>query len=227
MDPSIEPLGDSAALVAWHALDSNAASSAVHTSATHLSRLAIDGILGITPAFKSISVYYDCRILTWNAIEQWITNALLSVPSAEETSRQQVDIPVCYDVEFALDLTTVAATHDLNVKDVIHLHSSASYRVQMIGFSPGFPYLAGLPPELHTPRRASPRLLVPAGSVAIGGEQSGIYSQSTPGGWHIIGRTPVRLFDPQRDPPCLLQTGDVIRFVAIDRQQFADYAEPT
>ena len=227
MDPSIEPLGDSAALVAWHALDSNAASSAVHTAATHLNCLAIDGILGITPAFTSISVYYDCRILTWKDIAQWITDTLLSAPSAGETIREQVNIPVCYDEEFAFDLTTVAAVHDLNIKDVIQLHSSAIYRVQMIGFSPGFPYLAGLPLELHTPRRASPRLLVPAGSVAIGGQQSGIYSHNTPGGWHIIGRTPVRLFDPQRNPPCLLQTGDVIRFVAIDRKQFAEYAEPT
>jgi inhibitor of KinA len=110
---------------------------------------------------------------------------------------------------------------------VIHLHSNATYVVQMIGFSPGFPYLAGLHSQLHTPRRDSPRIQVPAGSVAIGGEQTGIYSCSTPGGWHIVGRTPVRLFDPQRNPPCLLQTGDTIRFVSIDGQQFDSYAERT
>ncbi|MCA9011107.1 MAG: 5-oxoprolinase subunit PxpB [Planctomycetaceae bacterium] len=225
MDPSIEPLGDSAALVAWDALDSDAASSAVQTAAIHLDRCAIDGIHGIAPAFKSISVWYDCRILTWKEIAQWLSDALRSVPSFEETTRQQVDIPVCYDAEFAFDLTTVAAAHDLNVQDVIQLHSSAIYRVQMIGFSPGFPYLAGLPRELHSPRRDTPRTRVPAGSVAIGGEQSGIYSHDTPGGWQIIGRTPVRLFDPQRNPPCLLQSGDVVRFIRIDRQQFADYAE--
>lgn len=227
MDPSIEPLGDSAALVAWEALDSDAASSAVQTAAIHLNSCAIDGIHGIAPAFKSVSVCYDCRILTWQEIAQWITDVLRSGPSFEETPHRQVDIPICYDEEFAFDLTAVAAAHDLNVQAVIQLHSSAIYRVQMIGFSPGFPYLAGLPLKLHTPRRDTPRMRVPAGSVAIGGEQSGIYSHNTPGGWHIIGRTPVRLFDPQRNPPCLLQSGDVIRFTRIDRQQFADYAELT
>jgi inhibitor of KinA len=95
----------------------------------------------------------------------------------------------------------------------------------MIGFSPGFPYLAGLPLQLHTPRRSSPRMQVPAGSVAIGGEQTGIYSRDTPGGWNIIGRTPVPLFDPERDPPCLLRPGDAIRFIPIDRQRFDDALE--
>lgn len=110
---------------------------------------------------------------------------------------------------------------------MIRLHANANYVVQMLGFSPGFPYLAGLPSQLHTPRRASPRIQVPAGSVAIGGGQTGIYSCTSPGGWHIIGRTPVQLFNLQRDSPCLLQTGDAIRFVPIDRQQFADYTERT
>ena len=225
MNPSIEPLGDSAAIVAWRSLDEVAAWRAVQKSTEHLDRNRLDGIIAVTPAFKSLTVYYDCGKLAWTEAEKWIAKSLPSVPPALKTTSRTMEIPVCYDLEFALDLTAVATAHELNSDDVIRLHSSANYMVQMIGFSPGFPYLAGLPSQLHTPRRASPRIHVPAGSVAVGGEQTGIYSLETPGGWNIIGRTPVQLFDPQRDPPCLLRTGDIIRFIPIDRQQFDEYAE--
>jgi inhibitor of KinA len=227
MFPSIEPLGDSAALIAWRSLSTEAAWLAVQNAAEHLNRRNMDGIVAIAPAFRSLTVYYNCGILDWNRVLLWISETLLSVDQTVTISQRRLEIPVCYDNEFALDLDTVAATHDLTSDEVIHLHSNATYVVQMIGFSPGFPYLAGLHSQLHTPRRDSPRIQVPAGSVAIGGEQTGIYSCSTPGGWHIVGRTPVRLFDPQRNPPCLLQTGDTIRFVSIDRQQFDSYAERT
>jgi len=225
MTPSIEPLGDSAAIVAWRLLDEAAAWRAVQNATEHLDHNRIDGVIEVAPAFKSLTVYYDCGKLAWSQAEQWISDSLRSVPITLDTTQRQLNIPVCYDPEFALDLPTVADAHDLNSDDVVHLHSNADYVVQMIGFSPGFPYLAGLPSQLHTPRRASPRMQVPAGSVAIGGEQTGIYSCNTPGGWNIIGRTPVQLFDPQRDPPCLLRTGDNIRFVPIDRQQFDDSVE--
>lgn len=225
MTPSIEPLGDSAAIVAWRLLDEAAAWRAVQNATEYLDHNRIDGVIEVAPAFKSLTVYYDCGKLAWSQAEQWISDSLRSVPITLDTTQRQLNIPVCYDPEFALDLPTVADAHDLNSDDVVHLHSNADYVVQMIGFSPGFPYLAGLPSQLHTPRRASPRMQVPAGSVAIGGEQTGIYSCNTPGGWNIIGRTPVQLFDPQRDPPCLLRTGDNIRFVPIDRQQFDDSVE--
>lgn len=225
MNPAIEPLGDSAALVAWRTLDTDAAWHAVQCAAEHLTRHRIEGIVGSAPAFQSLTVYYDCRILNWAETKKWISATLQSIPRTAEIVRRQMQIPVCYDEEFGIDLAHVAAAHDLNPDDVIHLHSNATYVVQMIGFSPGFPYLAGLPAQLHTPRRASPRIQVPAGTVAIGGEQTGIYSCNTPGGWHIIGRTPLRLFDPERDSPCLLRTGDAVRFVIINRKQFDNYSE--
>lgn len=227
MKPSIEPLGDCAAIVAWRSLDSAAALQEVQHAAECCHCNGIDGIVAVAPAFKSLTVYYDCGKLTWTDVERWISDCLHVAPVTPETTRRQLEIPVCYDPEFALDLSTVADAHDLKTNDVIRLHSNAEYVVQMIGFSPGFPYLAGLPSQLHTPRRASPRMLVPAGSVAIGGEQTGIYSRDTPGGWNIIGRTPVQLFDPERDPPCLLRPGDAIRFVPMNRQQYEDYAEQT
>lgn len=225
MTPSIEPLGDSAAIVAWQLLDETAAQRAVQNAAAYLDHNRIDGVIAVAPAFKSLTVYYECGRLTWSEAENWLSDSLRSVPITLETTRRRLEIPVCYDPEFALDLTAVADAHNLTMGDVKALHSNVDYAVQMIGFSPGFPYLAGLPSQLHTPRRASPRIHVPAGSVAIGGAQTGIYSSKSPGGWNIIGRTPVQLFDPQRDPPCLLQTGDIIRFVPITRQQFDDYRE--
>ena len=227
MTPSIEPLGDSAAIVAWRLLDDATAWQAVQNATEYFDRNRSDGVLAIAPAFKSLTVYYDCEKLTWSEAEKWILDSLRFVPITQQTPRRQLDIPVCYAPEFALDLTAVAAAHDLHPDEVIRLHANANYVVQMLGFSPGFPYLAGLPSQLHTPRRASPRIQVPAGSVAIGGGQTGIYSCPSPGGWHIIGRTPVQLSNLQRDSPCLLQTGDAIRFVPIDRQQFADYTERT
>ncbi len=225
MTPSIEPLGDSAAIVVWPLLDEVAVCQAVQNVTEHLDRSRIQGVIAVAPAFRSLTVYYDCEKLAWADAEKWIMESLHSLPQLLAAPQRQLEIPVCYDHEFAPDLTAVATAHDLNRDVVIQLHSDANYVVQMIGFSPGFPYLAGLPAQLHTPRRASPRIHVPAGSVAIGGAQTGIYSCNTPGGWNIIGRTPVRLFDPPRDPPCLLRPGDAIRFVPIDRQQFEDCAE--
>lgn len=224
MNPTIEPLGDSAAIVAWRSFDDSAAWHAVQNAAEQLSRLQIDGVASVAPAFKSLTVHYDCGRLTFKGVDSWITESLRTVSSTPLPPQRMVEIPVCYDAEFAMDLVCVADAHSLSTDEVIQLHANANYVVQMIGFSPGFPYLSGLPLQLHTPRRASPRLKVRVGSVAIGGSQTGIYSLETPGGWNIIGRTPVRLFDSQRDPPCLLRTGDAIRFVAIDRDQFDEFA---
>ena len=132
-----------------------------------------------------------------------------------------VEIPVCYDGEFGPDLGEVAEHAKLAQAEVIALHTASEYHVAMLGFAPGFPYLLGLDARLHAPRRASPRTRVPAGSVAIGGAQTGIYPRELPGGWRLIGRTPLTLFDAQRDPPALLAPGQRVRFRAISAQEFA------
>src|SRR5262249_44702012 len=128
---------------------------------------------------------------------------------------KKIDIPVCYEAEHAPDLESIARAHDLSVDDAIKIHSSASYGVSFLGFTPGFPYLTGLPEILATPRLSTPRKRVPAGSVAIGGAQAGIYPFATPGGWRIVGRTPLVLFDLERELPALLSPGDLVRFVPI------------
>jgi inhibitor of KinA len=131
-----------------------------------------------------------------------------------------IEVPVCYDAEFAPDLETVAQHCGLAPNEVVARHAAARYGVRCVGFTPGFPFLGGLPSQLATPRRKSPRTAVPAGSVAIGGPQTGIYPLRSPGGWNIIGRTPLRLFDVTREPAALLRAGDRVRFVSIGREEF-------
>jgi KipI family sensor histidine kinase inhibitor len=132
----------------------------------------------------------------------------------------RIEIPVCYGDAFGPDLDAVAAHAGLDACDVIARHVQAGYRVAMLGFMPGFPYLLGLDAALHAPRRASPRTRVPAGSVAIGGAQTGIYPRELPGGWQLIGRTPLTLFDPLREQPALLRPGQHVRFRRIDADEF-------
>ena len=131
-----------------------------------------------------------------------------------------IEIPVCYDPEFGIDLDRVAEHTKLSEREIVDLHSTREYRVACIGFVPGFTFLAGLPKNLATPRRDEPRKEIPPGSVGIGGAQTGIYPLRSPGGWNLIGRTPLKLFDPTKDPPTLLCPGDRVRFRAITRDEF-------
>jgi inhibitor of KinA len=137
-----------------------------------------------------------------------------------DTGKRLVEIPVCYEAEFALDLEEVSRQAQIDPTKVVDLHCAAQYRVSCIGFTPGFPFLSGLHKQLATPRRSIPRKEIPAGSVAIAGGQTGIYPMKSPGGWNIIGRTPLRLFDPQKSPPALLHAGDRVCFRAITRSEF-------
>jgi KipI family sensor histidine kinase inhibitor len=136
-----------------------------------------------------------------------------------------VEVPVCYGGEFGPDLEEVAATCGLAVAEAIALHGASPHVVYMLGFAPGFPYIGGLDPRLAVPRRATPRAKVPAGSVAIARDQTSIYPNESPGGWNLIGRTPVALFDMNADPPCLLQPGDRVRFVAVSARQYDAIAQ--
>jgi len=222
MNPSIQPLGDSAAIITWPDALDDQIPDLIQQLAMAIRSCQTRGLAGNVPAFASLTLHYDPTRLLWHEVLELIQNSLLSMTSELRQSARLVAIPVCYDAEFALDLSEVAALHGMTVDEVVRLHSGADYTVRMIGFSPGFPYLAGLPEQLATPRRSNPRLNVPAGSVAIGGRQTGIYSLETPGGWQIIGRTPARLFRPEHDPPCLLSAGDRVRFVPISRSDFSN-----
>jgi inhibitor of KinA len=177
-------------------------------------------ILNVHPAYTSVLITFDPRITELPELERFVRQLVKRCGSVRLPPSRMVEIAVCYDGEFGPDLGTVARHHHMSWADVIRIHSSATYVVHFLGFSPGFPYMGGLPEEIATPRHSTPRLSVAGGSVAIAGNQAGIYPVASPGGWHVIGRTPLRLFDLTLDPPALLALGDEVRFVPIPRAEF-------
>ena len=198
-----------------------------------LRRANIPGMTELAPSYNTIALFYDpvavtqagadpANIFNWLAstIQTAIANGQVRL---NRTESSPIEIPVCYDEGFALDLDEISHHAGLSRRQVIERHSSADYRVHCVGFTPGFPYLSGLPLELRTPRRPVPRKEVPAGSVAIGGPQAGIYPMTSPGGWNVIGRTPLRLFNPSKNPPAFLGAGDRVRFRPIGRAEFDSF----
>jgi len=157
-------------------------------------------------------------------IVDWLTaqaqERLEHPPKMEKAKPRTVEIPVCYGDEFGPDLALVAKQAKLPPEEVVKRHAKPEYLVYLVGFAPGFPYLGGLPKELETPRHAKPRMVVPPGSVGIGGAQTGIYPLATPGGWNLIGRTPVKIFRPADNPPVLLRAGDRVKFKVITPAEF-------
>jgi inhibitor of KinA len=234
----IVPLGDSALIVRVRERFEDAPDQTLNEVLRTFRRLqdaAIPGVIELAPAYTTVAVFFD-PIVVANAapkVDQaldWLMERVREVVAADANRGRRVrstrrdarsiEIPVCYDPEFALDLDHVASQAKLTPKKVVDLHSGPEYRVSCIGFVPGFPFLAGLPKELATPRRPTPRKEIPAGSVGIGGAQTGIYPLRSPGGWNLIGRTPLHLFDPEKTPPAFLRAGDRVRFRAITREEF-------
>lgn len=229
----IEPLGDSALIVRVvdeFERDPEGALSAVLGALRSLKRAAIPGVIEMAPAYTTLGVFFDpTRIEPVNPDDSpfdVLTTKIRSILNASafesetESEAPVIEVPVCYDREFAPDLADVAENAGLAEDEVVRRHSAANYRVSCVGFTPGFPFLSGLPLELATPRRATPRKEIPAGAVGIGGAQTGIYPLKSPGGWNLIGRTPLRLFDVQREPPALFRAGDQVRFRQISREEF-------
>jgi inhibitor of KinA len=181
----------------------------------------IAGVRDLHPAYASLLINFDCFALTHAQLERIVRKYFERAEAAPLPEPRRVEIPVCYGGEFGPDLDDVAAAHGLAPSKVVKLHSSAEYFVYFLGFAPGFAYLAGLPDELATPRLAKPRKRIPAGSVGIAGNQTAVYPFATPGGWQLIGRTPVSMFRAGREPMSLLAMGDVVRFKPISPEEFA------
>jgi KipI family sensor histidine kinase inhibitor len=214
---SVFPLGDSAAVIVLGEVVDPAMTARVRAVAAEIERHPPLGTVDVVPAFASVAVFFDpLPPGTWSELAAHL-DALVARAEAGVVSQENrlVEIPVLYGGADGPDLAEVAAHAGVTEDEVVALHTGAEYAVHAIGFAPGFPYLGGLPPRLATPRRATPRSRVPAGSVGIGGAQTGIYPLETPGGWNLIGRTPVALFDPARAEPALLRAGDRVRFRAL------------
>ncbi|MFP4456443.1 MAG: 5-oxoprolinase subunit PxpB [Clostridia bacterium] len=181
----------------------------------------IEGIKSIIPTYSSLLIEYDPSINTVEKMLETITNLANNLEDESENSKSRlVKIPVLYGGDFGPDLTEVARINNLNEHEVIEIHKSNIYRVYMLGFNPGYPYMGGLDKRIATPRLDEPRTKVPAGSVAIGGEQTGIYSITSPGGWRLIGHTPLEMFNPEEDDPTLLRAGDEVMFYEVSLKDY-------
>ncbi|MGM9949820.1 MAG: 5-oxoprolinase subunit PxpB [Lysinibacillus sp.] len=233
---TIHPLGDSALVVhLGEGID-----PAIHEKVQHLSLLLennpFPGFIEAVPSYNRLTVYYHPAAVysmtaapmkksPYQMVSSFVSELLKEMGTSRRAEQRLIDIPVAYGGEHGPDLGHVASHNGLSIEEVIHIHSSAEYLVYMIGFAPGFPFMGGMDERIATPRKDSPRLSITPGSVGIAGKQTGIYPLETPGGWQIIGRTPLDLFLPEDTPPTLLQSGDKVRFIPISPEEFASYKE--
>ena len=219
------PMGDRALVIEFGDRPSPELSARIAAAAQQLRASPPPGVLDIVPAYTTLALHYDPVLIgvgttPYEALIQKIETWLHAQADAKMPHGRLVEIPVCYGGGLGEDLDEVARQHGLTPEAVATIHAGTEYRVYMLGFVPGFAYLGDLDARIATSRRDSPRPRVPAGSVAIGGAQTGVYPLETPGGWQLIGRTPLRMFTPDSEPPCLLRAGDTVRFVAISRAEF-------
>ncbi|XID94574.1 5-oxoprolinase subunit PxpB [Paenibacillaceae bacterium WGS1546] len=234
-EAKIYPLGDAAVTVQLGERICTETHDRVRQLAEHLERHPFAGMIEYVPSFLSVAVYYDPFELLaahgersdsaeqpepYALAVELLKRIVTELKDADRNETRIVEIPICYGGELGPDLPEVAAYHGLTEQEVIDIHASADYLVYMLGFAPGFAYLGGLPERIATPRRSTPRLSIPAGTVGIAGDQTGVYPIATPGGWQLIGKTPVPLFLPSENPPTLLRAGDIVRFRSITRDEF-------
>lgn len=214
MKPRIVSLGDSAVLVLLGEEIDLTVNQRVHNLSNLMAGSAINGIIETVPAYTTLLVHYDALVLSFTQIKNILREKVARIQENESRKPRRVEVPVRYGGELGADLESVASHLGLRVEDVIRIHSEKIYTVYMMGFTPGYPYMGKLDDVLITPRRETPRTRVPAGTVAIAGSQTGIYSIESPGGWNLIGWTPLKLFDPESDSPFLFAPGDEVKFVA-------------
>ncbi len=223
MFPRLSRLGEETWLVEFEPRLDVAVNERVLAIANALDRERPAGVFDVVPAYASLAVHAEPDRLDEAGLRT-LLEALLASEVQDTSSRRTVEIPVCYDPECALDLDAVSQASHCTTAEVVSRHAAVSYRVFMLGFLPGFPYMGLVDELIAVPRRATPRPLVPAGSVGIAGRQTGIYPVDSPGGWQIVGRTPTRLFDPASGRAPLIRPGDHVRFVPIDSRYFGELA---
>lgn len=228
MKYNIQPLGDLGVCISWGNKIDASINKKVLAIFDQLRQANSPGVIDLVPAYSSLSILFDNQKLLKNSsgqnpyelVSKQVEKLLKNPAENSEPESRLLEIPVCYDPDFAPDLEKVASQNNLDVAEVVRLHSEREYLVYMLGFLPGFPYMGIVDERIATPRLSTPRREVPAGSVGIAGNQTGIYPLNSPGGWNLIGRTPVKLFDPNRAEPVLFQPGDRVRFKAISRAKF-------
>jgi KipI family sensor histidine kinase inhibitor len=219
--PRLLPSGDSAVTVEFSRAIDDAANRRVLALDRILAREPIVGVTEAVPTYRSLLVHYDPTQIEYEALSGKLI-ALAQQPAPPTARTRRWRIPVVYGGEHGIDLEDVAKTFGTTPEDIVARHVKGDYRVAMIGFTPGWSYLSGLHDSLHMPRRQNPRLLTPAGTISIGGVQTGVQCLAGPSGWHLLGRTAVRTYQLHRDPTFLLEPGDAITFAAVDAKTFAE-----
>ncbi|WP_298741746.1 5-oxoprolinase subunit PxpB [uncultured Chitinophaga sp.] len=231
---SITPLGDNAVIIEWEQQIAPHIHEQVMKAFHCLQSLKLSFITDLIPAYASLAVLYDAAAIrqkinrparAW--ISDFIKRSLQQVTDTGTTVSRSLQIPVCYHPSLAPDLSVLAQQKGMSEAALITLHTAQTYTVYMIGFLPGFPYMGKVDARLASPRLKQPRTAIPAGSVGIAGEQTGIYPLSSPGGWNIIGQTPIRLFDPSAQDPCYCRPGDQVQFVPITLETFYQMQQPS
>ena len=221
MKPTISPVGDCAISIDFGQVIDPKINRHIRQTIERIQELKLDGITELVPTYCALLIQYDAMLYSYSDICN-LMEPLLE-PSATDDANERVtviEIPTVYGGEFGPDLGFVASHNNLSEDEVVSIHSGTDYLVYMLGFIPGFTYLGGMDPRIATPRLSSPRTLIPAGSVGIAGEQTGTYPSDSPGGWQIIGRTPVTMYDISKEQAALLSAGDYVRYVPIDETEY-------
>ncbi|MBS0466942.1 MAG: 5-oxoprolinase subunit PxpB [Proteobacteria bacterium] len=217
---TIAPVGDRCLIVEFGQSIAPAINETVRNFAAQMLDAPVPGIVDVVPAFTTVALHYRPECFTYEVLRQRIENLLACGIRQRQGQTRTVEIPVCYGGEYGIDLNEVAAACGMTPTQVIEHHLASAHQVYMLGFVPGLAYIGGLDAKLTVPRRSTPRTSVPAGSIAIASDQTCIYPLESPGGWNLIGRTRLRLFDASLESPCLLQPGDRVRFVPISPEAF-------
>lgn len=220
--PLFFPAGDLALVVELGDAISPEINRKVRSLTDALEEGSIPGVFDFLPTYRSVLVYYDPLRVTSEEVQDGIERMLKNAEVTDTGARHVVHIPTLYGGDMGPDIAFVAEHNGIDEQEVVRIHSRADYLVYMMGFSPGFAYLGGLDERLATPRLQSPRTEIPAGAVGIAETQTGVYPMASPGGWQLIGRTPLKLFDPARERPVMLSAGDYVRFVPIESQEAYD-----
>lgn len=216
----IEAEGDSALMVRLAEEPGALSGALVESAARALEGAHLAGVRDVVPAYTTVMLCYDPLMASFAELSASVYQVLAGLEPQGGTSRRVVELPVCYGGELGPDLAALAVRAGMAEDEVVALHSGRDYRIDMLGFLPGFAYAAGVDPRIAAPRLAVPRALIPAGSVGIAGEQTGVYPLDSPGGWQLIGRTPARVYDPRRADPICYRPGDWLRFTPVGRDEF-------
>ncbi|MDR7857517.1 5-oxoprolinase subunit PxpB [Tissierella sp.] len=214
------PAGDRAVIVEFGNGISPEINTKVRNMVKSIDNIGMEGIIGILPTYRSVQIIYDPMVLKYSELINAIKEMEEDIANYSSTDIRIIEIPTIYGGKYGPDIEFVAKYNNLSVEDVIKIHSSTDYLVYMLGFTPGFGYLGGMSERIETPRLEVPRVNIAAGSVGIAGKQTGIYPIDSPGGWQLIGWSPLSLYNPTENPPVLLKAGDYVRFVPIGEVEY-------